>query len=142
MKILRLTKQLTSKNINELIEIDKNIKSDEIWDTENFLMDYPEKWRISLIAIEDNKIVGFIVCSIKNNVVLHIHRFAIKKEYQRKGIGKSLLDHIFQNRSDTMKCITLNVYKDNIPLQQFYEKLGFNRSYSTGNNYLYWRKLE
>lgn len=141
MEILPLTKQIVLQNIKELIEIDRNIVSDEKWDEQNFLIDLPGKWEKSFIVVEDNNIIGFIICSVKKSSILHVHRLSVKKEHQRKGIGTNLLNQISKNINNTIKCVTLNIRKDNVSLQKFYSKSGFKRLKPKGNNYLYWRKI-
>lgn len=141
MRMERLTKEIVLDSIGELVEIDKNIKTDERWDERHFLMDLAGKWENSFIILQDNKIAGFIICSVKNGDILHIHRFAVKKEYQGKGIGTMLLEHVFKNANNNIKCVSLKVSKNNRPLQKFYENRGFKRCSMEGNNYIYRRRL-
>lgn len=64
----------------------------------------------------DNKICGFI--GLEENYIAGIF---VKKEFQRKGIGKALIDYAKQIR----KVLTLNVYKKNTGAVDFYKREGF-----------------
>lgn len=50
---------------------------------------------LSLVAVMDNKIVGYILFTkikIKDNIELALAPLAVLPEYQRKGIGKKLIE--------------------------------------------------
>ena len=50
---------------------------------------------LSLVAVEENKIVGYILFTkikIKDNIELALAPLAVLPEYQRKGIGKKLIE--------------------------------------------------
>ncbi len=67
---------------------------------------------------EKNEIVGFL--GIQNDYIAGIF---IKEEYQRKGIGKSLLD---QSKKDFNE-LTLTVYEKNQQAIAFYLSQNFNQ---------------
>lgn len=138
MRIELLSKNMVIENIERLIEIDTTIIDEEgTWKLNNFLTDLNHKWENSFLAIIDNQIVGFIICSVKKES-LYIHRLAILPEFQGKKIGKQLLDQIcnqvIKQKFDT---IMLQVKKFNIIAQRFYEINGFERIGSNGPNYIY-----
>ena len=139
MKIMHLSKKMTFENINRLMEIDKIIL-DEPWMADNFLMELKGKWEHSLVALENANIVGFAICSMKGEN-LHIHRIAVSPKYQRRGIGTSLIEHLFTNCKYGVKYITIKTKKDNINAQRFYERHGFKRIGSDGPNYVYKKEI-
>ena len=73
------------------------------------------------VAVEDEKIVGFISIYLPNNF---IHNLFIHPKYQRTGIGKLLLEKIL---TFIVEPITLKVEILNINACMFYEKFGFKK---------------
>jgi len=125
MKIERLSKKIITENIDQLRKIDSFIM-DEPWLENNFLIDFEGKWDYSLYAIDNDEIVAFIICSLKTEENLHIHRFATLPKYQRKGIGTLLIAHLLANISNSgIKYITVRTKIMNLLAQRFYEKKGF-----------------
>lgn len=144
IKILNLSKEMVLKNIEELIEIDKIIETNERWNEQHFLKELKGKWDYSFIAILNEEIVGFIICSIKNTHTLHIHRLAVRKDQQKKGIGMKLINKIIDsviNNSNDVKDITLKIDENNKSVQKFYEKFYFRHICVEENNYIYRRIL-
>jgi ribosomal protein S18 acetylase RimI-like enzyme len=123
MKILKLTEDLISNKISEFIELDKIIYFDDTWGYDNFIMNLCGKWNNSYTLVEDNEIKGYIICSLKDERTLHIHRLAVKEEYQRIGIGTQLINEVVKNADKKIKVITLKAHEDNIKARSFYEKI-------------------
>ena len=71
------------------------------------------------VYTEDDEIKGFI--SILNNQ--YIGALFVKKEYQRKGIGRKLIN--FVKEKDKYDKLILHVYEKNIDAILFYTALGF-----------------
>lgn len=57
---------------------------------------------------------------------VEIEYIIVDKRYRRQGIGKSLLNYIINNNTDTIN-ITLEVKESNIEAIKFYEKCGFEK---------------
>ena len=141
MKIIHLNEETALANINHLIEINKVLDL-ESWTVDNFLMDLYGKWEYSLSALENNQIVGFLICSVKKSNILHIHKIAVLPKYQRKKIGSTLLKHLFIKAYESnIEEITVKVKKSNINAQRFYEQLGFKKITSNGCRYTYGRLI-
>lgn len=142
MKITRLTRDDLLKNMDVFLEIDSITDADECWQSDNFLMELDGKWDNSYVVWMNGKVVGYIICSQKNEEVLHIHRFAVSHEYQKMGIGTQLVRRIIENFVNAgIKCVTLKVRNENCYAQKFYEKNDFKQLHSEGNNYVYGRML-
>jgi len=140
MKILHLDKEMVMENMDRLMEIDRAIVDDP-WTADNFLMDLEGKWEFSLVALENDLIIGFLICSVRGNNI-HIHRIALSHEYQRRKIGSALMEHLITDcYKSGINSITLKVRDFNINAQKFYEKLGFRKITSHGFRYLYEREL-
>lgn len=81
-----------------------------------------------LVAAEQGDIVGVIIGTIDNNKGYY-YRVAVLPEFQRQGIGKSLIQGLkqrFEQRNVTKIMITADEFNENVlPL---YEKLGYAAS--------------
>lgn len=141
MCVLRLTKGILSERISEFVEIDKVVNTDERWQYNNFIIDLDGKWDNSYIFLIDSEIAGYIISSIKDKENLHIHRFAIKEEYQSRGIGSKLINEMVKNLDKKIKYITLKVREDNIIAKKFYEKNKFRNICLIDNNNIYRKDL-
>ena len=140
MKILHLDKEMVTANMDRLMEIDRAIMDDP-WTAYNFLTDLEGKWEFSLVALENNIIIGFLICSVRGNNI-HIHRIAVSPEHQRRKVGSALMEHLITDcYKSGINSITLKVRDFNINAQKFYEKLGFRKIVSHGFRYLYEREL-
>jgi ribosomal protein S18 acetylase RimI-like enzyme len=78
-----------------------------------------------LVAVEQGEIVGMIIGTIDNNKGYY-YRVAVLPEYQRQGIGQSLIQALkqrFEQRHVTKIMITADEFNEKVlPL---YEKLGY-----------------
>lgn len=73
----------------------------------------------------DNKIIGYISVTFDGEI-LEIMNFCVSKEYRRKKIASSLLNHIFTTyRQIGMKSAILEVRRSNLAALCLYEKYGF-----------------
>ncbi len=127
MKINILSKEFAKSNISDLIRISKEIPF-EYWEKEHFLFDLSKKWDYSLVAVNEitQKVLGFIICSQKEEFSIHIHKFAVEKESQSKKIGYILLEKLEKECYSTqIRKITLKVHVSNIRAINFYLKNGF-----------------
>ncbi|EFM10298.1 GCN5-related N-acetyltransferase [Paenibacillus curdlanolyticus YK9] len=90
-----------------------------------------------LVAVEQNEIVGMIIGTIDNNKGYY-YRVAVMPEYQRQGIGQTLIQGLkqrFEQRNVTKIMITADEFNEKVlPL---YEKLG----YATGDFFRSFQKL-
>ncbi len=99
-------------------------------EVENIIND---KNRITLVALEDDTIVGYIMGIIKktNNHTMHnfsylyIDDICVNEKERGKGIGTMLFEYI-KNISKELGLyeITLNVWEGNDKAKEFYKKLG------------------
>ncbi|MBD0382349.1 GNAT family N-acetyltransferase [Paenibacillus sedimenti] len=87
------------------------------WDTE-----------LVLIAEEENEIVGTIIGTIDNNNGYY-YRIAVATEYQRKGIGKALIEAMktrFLHRNVNKIMVTVDVHNEIV--LPVYESAGYSTS--------------
>lgn len=104
---------------------------------------------ITLVAIEDDKIVGFIDYMITFTSAT-ISQIAVTKDYRKQGIALKLLDAMEETFSkdpdEQVETITLEVREHNTPAQNLYRKNGYEdvilkkAYYRDGENALYMLK--
>ncbi len=97
--------------------------------------------RYFLVAVEDGKIVGYIMGSVetkdnpRNPDIInikelpdelgHIISFAVLREYQGRGIGSALLREELDRFSEVVKAVYLEVRVSNVKAIRIYKKFGF-----------------
>lgn len=140
MKIVRLSKDLAKAKIAGLLEVEKTI-TDERWTADNFLMDLDSKWEYSLVALEEDLVIAFMVCSVKG-ANLHVHRTVILPDYRGKGLGRQMMDVVTADCTAAgIRSITLKVHESNVGAQKFHERLGFRRVAEEAERYIYRKGL-
>lgn len=78
----------------------------------------------------DNKVVGFLIIHIVDNISIKIEDIVILPEYRNIGIGTEMIDYLkqFCNVNGFTK-LTLDMIDDNIMLKNWYIKRGFCESH-------------
>jgi len=78
-----------------------------------------------LVAVENSEVVGIVIGTIDNNKGYY-YRIAVSPFYQRKGIGKSLIQALrirFEQRNVTKILITADEHNE--PVLPLYESMGY-----------------
>ncbi|HRJ30850.1 MAG TPA: GNAT family N-acetyltransferase [Cyclobacteriaceae bacterium] len=119
-----MSKEMLQNNIGQFLEVDRVIGRD-FWAIDNFLIELPRKWQLSFVAFDDDLLVGFLVASEKN-ASIHIHRLAVRREWQSKGIGEALVRGLIECMRHERLPITLKVDTLNSRAVSFYARLGFS----------------
>lgn len=116
-----LSKEYLRRNIVLFIDILREFPNQR-WEEEHFLLGLPNKFKLSLIAVRNKKLVGYIIASQKDNCA-YIHKFMVKKEYRGKKIGTNLQD-CFEKRCAAyfLPKIMLTVYASNQKAFSFYKR--------------------
>jgi len=79
---------------------------------------------ISYIALENNKMVGFLVAFQQENKIW-LHQIAVDKNYRNKGIATTLISHLENNLSGIS--IEFSVKESNLNAIRLYESLGYKK---------------
>lgn len=103
----------------------------------DFFMDLYDRFPAAfIVAEEDNKIVGYMMCRIESNLLGfasgnakkgHVISIAVLPEHQHQGIGEALMLETLKNMKAIYKAkeCYLEVRVSNIPAVTLYRKLGF-----------------
>ena len=122
--------KLKKKHLKEVINLVSQLS--DYKPTENKLLDiwknfYKQKNTLSIVAMEKKKIIGYGFISLNQTIrggrIAYIEDIVCDRNYRKKGIGKSIMEHLFNFAKDN-KCykIVLQCNKDKI---SFYEKCGY-----------------
>jgi len=103
----------------------------------DFFMDLYDRFPATfIVAEEDDKVVGYMMCRIENNLFGfasghakkgHVISIAVLPEHQHKGIGEALMKEALHNMKALYKAkeCYLEVRVSNLPAITLYRKLGF-----------------
>lgn len=101
---------------------------------------------IVLLAYADDAPVGIALCflgysSFKAAPLLNIHDFAIHQLARGMGVGRKLMQAVFDTASELECCrVTLEVAVENEPAKQLYLKCGFQPADPDSTAQWYWTK--
>jgi [ribosomal protein S18]-alanine N-acetyltransferase len=96
------------------------------WTEGMIVQEVEEKWLSrSFIATIGGQVVGYIIAWLLRGE-MHILNLAVAATYQRRGIGRRLLDHALDlAKSEHVRLVTLEVRASNEPAKQLYARMGF-----------------
>lgn len=125
MILIKTFYELVEKEFEELEVFDLklvqkygNSFSNEIWSVENFKYKLPQKEELSCVLFIGNKIVGYVVASLKNESI-YIHRFVVDK----KGYANKFLKEIIIKYEEKDIYLMVNIVNQNAI--DFYKKFNF-----------------
>lgn len=115
---------MQQQDVVGVFEVGKICLPQEAWSHESIFSELGNKNAVSLIAVEQERVVGFI----NAHVILdeaNINMVAVLPQYQRKGIAKLLLEQLVSQIP--LSIIMLEVRKSNQPAILFYRNNGFEQ---------------
>ncbi len=100
--------------------------------------------KYTYVVTKEDEIIGTVTVSPKQNEwderifgkadvsdSLYIHRFAVKREYKRNGIGEGILQWVYENVQNDKEYLKLDCVGHNRTLNDFYKSSGFDYIGST-----------
>jgi ribosomal-protein-alanine N-acetyltransferase len=119
------------------------------WSLAMFVLELSKPSGISLAALEDGVMVGYLVCS-RYDTVWHLMNVAVEPARQRQGIASALLVRLFEEADRPNEQYTLEVRTSNDAAIRLYERFGFRaagrrRGYYHDNRedaLIMWRTVE
>ena len=94
------------------------------WSLAMFVLELSKPSGICLAALEDDRLVGYVVCS-RYDTVWHVMNVAVDDRLLRRGIATSLLTHLFELADRPSVQYTLEVRTSNDAAIRLYEGFGF-----------------
>jgi ribosomal-protein-alanine N-acetyltransferase len=102
------------------------------WSRKSFETELQKEFGISLVVLDDNRIVGYLVEWLVADEI-HIANIAVHPDYRQRGIGERLMQEVIRN-SGGFSWIRLEVRRSNKAARELYAKLGF-REVGVRRNY-------
>jgi len=127
-----LSRDELDRSIDDFIAVARGVPG-EYWGREHFLLDLPEKWRLSLAAWIAARPVGYAIISRKSESIAHLHHFMVAPDQRGKGLGEAMLEKAISQCVDGgCSEMTLKVAAESEDAQRFYRRNGFETSDDSG----------
>lgn len=144
-KIPYIIRPATIDDIDEIFIIEKD--GSALWKKEYFEWEFKTDFSIIIVAVSDDKIIGFAVAwDIPGE--LQLNNIAVAKKYRRMGIGSSMINYILDEvKHKKPSKIFLELKENNIEGKNFYKRMQFietgkrHNYYSDDNAILMEKKL-
>ena len=117
-----------SKYIDELVQLETLCFDDgEAWTKENFLLDLPQKGRLSKLAISEGNLIGYLIgSSYPNQRKAHWHRSATHPDYRRAKVFTKLHEEFFKECVKLgIEGVTAEARNSATATRNFYSKRGY-----------------
>ena len=116
-------RRLTYADLPELIAIERRAFPTP-WSLAMFVLELSKPASVSLAALRDGQMVGFLICS-RYDTVWHIMNVAVDPDRRRQGIAGKLLDELLRRIDGKGARFTLEVRESNAGAIELYERFGF-----------------
>jgi len=119
-------RRLTYSDLPQVIAIERRAFPTP-WSLAMFVLELSKPSGICLAAIEDGRLVGYLVCS-RYDTVWHLMNVAVDDARRREGIATTLLERLFEDADGPSEQYTLEVRPSNEAAIAMYERFGFRRA--------------
>jgi [ribosomal protein S18]-alanine N-acetyltransferase len=116
-------RRLTYADLPQVIAIERRAFPTP-WSLAMFVLELSKPSGISLAALQDERIVGYLVCS-RYDTVWHVMNVAVDDQLLRQGIATTLLERLFEMADKPNEQYTLEVRTSNEPAIRLYESFDF-----------------
>ena len=130
------TRELTAGDLEQVIAIGKSIFPHKSYFSKNYFQKFYQSYPQGFLVFKNGEeIIGYVIGQ-KEGEKGKIISLAVKKNEQKKGIGKKLVNHLINNfQKDGVNSILLHVREKNQNALAFYQKLGFKLRKTAKNFY-------
>ncbi|MDR2416829.1 MAG: GNAT family N-acetyltransferase [Holosporales bacterium] len=123
--IVKMAHNFLTKAFPFVEKVEETIEAEPLWLRENFFIDLPEKWNLSLSFLVEGIVAGFAIVSQKTPFCAHLHRLCVLPYYRNQGIAGDLISSLKNLCKNSYKFLTLSAYDNKENLLKFYQKRGF-----------------
>jgi ribosomal-protein-alanine N-acetyltransferase len=116
-------RRLTYADLPQVIAIERRAFPTP-WSLAMFVLELSKPSGICLAALQDERIVGYLVCS-RYDTVWHVMNVAVDDRLLRQGIASALLERLFEMGDKPNEQYTLEVRTSNDAAIRLYEKFDF-----------------
>lgn len=127
MEIISLSKEYAMQNAELILDLEQFWQEigDGVWTLENLLLTIPGKWKLSHVALEHDKIIGYQVGSLYEEDSVYLNKIVVNLDIRRKGCGRGLLKQFLEKSLKIgREQVKFKVRTEN-PAANFYDRLGF-----------------
>lgn len=139
--VILLDKQTAQEHVHQILDVLKEIQPFYLTETDVLSEEkdgrtYTNKWEHSVLLCKGQDIIAVLIAYERasdgvyyREPTLYLHHLAIQKKYQGKGLGTDVMSWFLKKEKKAFPKISLqtNAAEWNVPVQQFYEKLGFTK---------------
>jgi ribosomal-protein-alanine N-acetyltransferase len=116
-------RRLTYSDLPHVIAIERRAFPTP-WSLSMFVLELSKPSGICLAAVENGRLVGYLVCS-RYDTVWHLMNVAVDPARLREGIASTLITHLFDTADQPHEQYTLEVRESNDAAIALYERFGF-----------------
>jgi [ribosomal protein S18]-alanine N-acetyltransferase len=116
-------RRLTYADLPQVIAIERRAFPTP-WSLAMFVLELSKPSGICLAALQEGRIVGYLVCS-RYDTVWHVMNVAVDDRLLRQGIASALLERLFEMGDKPNEQYTLEVRTSNDAAIRLYEKFDF-----------------
>ena len=119
-------RRLTYADLPQVIAIERRAFPAP-WSLAMFVLELSKPSGVSLAALKDGRVVGYLVCS-RYDTAWHVMNVAVDPDERRQGIGRTLLERLITEVGEAGPLghrFTLEVRQSNGPAIRLYEQFGF-----------------
>lgn len=117
-------RRMRMDELSEVMEVERRAFAHP-WSAELLRRELTHDWSTILLAIEDGRIVGFVIFWVVVDEI-HVLNVAVDPAQRRRGIARILLAELLdRGRANGLSMATLEVRRSNEPALSLYAGLGF-----------------
>jgi ribosomal-protein-alanine N-acetyltransferase len=125
-------------HIDEVLPIEDELFGAEKWSASMFWNELAQR-HFYLVALDEEQVLGYAGLAVIDREEAWVQNIAVRRDAQRRGIGRSLLEALLAEADGKAGKILLEVAVDNAPAQRLYatydfEPVGLRRGYYQPSN--------
>jgi ribosomal-protein-alanine N-acetyltransferase len=125
-------------HIDEVLPIEDELFGAEKWSAAMFWNELAQR-HFYLVALDEEQVLGYAGLAVVDREEAWVQNIAVRRDAQRHGIGRSLLEALLAEAEGKAGKVLLEVAVDNAPAQRLYatydfEPVGLRRGYYQPSN--------